>query len=740
MPADGLERRGARPEAAREARGLLQLERLWADVVYALRMMRRNPGFTAVAVATLALGIGVNTALFTSYNALVLKPLPVVHPDRVVRLERWFVSPMLGDVQYNFSYPEYLYLRRHTTGFASVTAMSSPLRVLAEWRPGAANESVSGQLVSAGYFAAMGVPAQLGRSFFPEEDSMPGNNPVIVLSHAAWKRRFLGEPGAVGRVVKLNGTAFTIIGVAPEKFTGTSLAGAVPDFWATVSMQAQLAPGRDWLHAADDQEFQVLARLKDGVAWNRAQAETDLLVRQFAASHTERDKTAAVTLQHTSFLGNTEDPRFVAAVAGVMLVVGLVLLVACANLANLLLARTAGRQREISLRLALGASRARVIRQLLTESVTLALLGGAAGLVLANWCSQLLWVAVEEMLTTPAGGSLKLGVDLTPDLPVYLYALGISVATGILFGISPALRSTRPDLIAAIRDEATGYGAGWTRSRLRNWLVGGQVAVSMLLLITAGLLLRGLTRSQGADPGFETRGLSILSADFGTNAETVWRRQQRLMERLRAVPEVSGAAIGGVPLLGTWTPRMIAGPVDGRTLASFADESYLATVGIRVVRGRAFTKLEAERGLPVAVISECAAQTFWPGLDPLGRRFQLDLKFSGVLTEFEVVGVAKEIRYGSLSRPDLAHVYLAPKPADYPTILLRTRGDSRTAAAVVRSAVQSADAELVPGLRVIAMEAGPLWLQRMTVKACALSSPRCWRFWRSCWREWASTE
>ena len=385
--------------------------------------------------------------------------------------------------------------------------------------------------MSANYFAGAGVGARRGRTFAEDEDRAPGANPLIVLGYAAWQRWFHGDPGVIGQILQMNGTAFTVIGIAPETFTGTSVAPLVPDFWAPVSMQTQLAPGRNWLDAPGDRQLQILGRLKDGVPASRAQAEAELLIRQFGAIHPERDKTLRLTLQRTSYFGNTEDPRFQAAAAGVMLIVGLVLLVACANIANLLLARAAVRQCEIAVRLAMGASRGRVIRQLLTESVLLALLGGGAGLLLAAWSSRVLSVVIEQATAGPFSGDFKLSIDLSPDIRVYAYALLLSMAAGILFGLWPALRATRPDLIAAMRDEGTGLGTGWTRSRLRGCLVGGQVAVSMLLLITAGLLARGLVRSRAVDPGFDMRGLQLLTGDFGHDPARALARQRRIIER-----------------------------------------------------------------------------------------------------------------------------------------------------------------------------------------------------------------
>ncbi len=542
----------------REGRGIAALDHAAADLRYALRTMRLNPGFTLLAALTLALGIGVNVTLFSAYNAVALKQLPVADPDRVVRWERWFASHGRGDNQYAFSYPEYRYVREHAHAFSGLAASSWPLRVFAEWGGGGRNR-LEGQLVSANYFSAMGVSARLGRGFAAEEDRTPGGNPVVVLSAEAWQHSFQGDPGIVGRSVKLNGTAFTVIGVMPESFTGTLLTPTIPDFWAPLSMQAQLAPGSDWLANADRQSFQILARLAPGSSLPGAQAEAELLLGQFAATHTERDKTTALTLQHTAFFGNTEDPRFQALIAGLMLIVGLVLLVACANIANMLLARGAGRQREIGLRLALGATRGRVVRQLLTESVVLGLAGGALGLLLSGWSSRLLWVAIGSVLPAAFGGGVKLTVDPALDARVYVYALAVSIGAGILFGLSPALQFTRPDLSSSLKDEGTGLGRGWSRSRMRGFLVGSQVALSMLLLITAGLLLRGMTRSRAADPGFDTHTLYVLTADFGEDPAKATDRQRQLLSRLAGTPGVAGISVGSVPMLGTWTPPMVAG-------------------------------------------------------------------------------------------------------------------------------------------------------------------------------------
>src|SRR6185437_3359443 len=295
-------------------------------------------------------------------NAIALKPLPVFDAGHVVRLERFFESRSLGDYQYAFSYPEYENIRRHRDLFASTVASSWPFPVLTsgDGQDTAAPIEAQGQLVSGNYFGGLGIPAALGRVFGPEEDQAPGAHPVVVLSHAFWQRRFHSDPLAIGRTFEINGAAFAIIGVTPAGFTGTSLNPEVPDFWAPIAMQQQLLPRQHWRNTPTDFALQILARLQPGVAVRQVQAETDTLVRQFATTYTIRDRTVAVKLQPTAFLGNTDDVNFQAGMAAMMAVFLLVLLVACANVTNMLLARGAVRQREISVRMALGASRARV--------------------------------------------------------------------------------------------------------------------------------------------------------------------------------------------------------------------------------------------------------------------------------------------------------------------------------------------------------------------------------------------
>jgi predicted permease len=569
---DEFRRRGMSPEEAKRAarrayggieqakqshrdeRSILWLEQTVQDVRHAMRALARNPSFTVVAVITLALGIGLNTTIFSAYNAVALKPLPVVDAKTVVRLERWFKNRALGDIQYAFSYPEYLYCRDHQDAFTSVIAASWPLRVLATIDNVNQAKTIFGQAVSGNYFTGLGINAGVGRTFSPQEGGTGEAAPVIVLSYSYWQREFNGDGNAIGKIVKINGTAFTIIGVTPREFTGTSVIPQIPDFWAPIGMQPQLVPGRNWLIHPEDYRLQVLARLKPAAEWNAAQAEVTGLVQQFSPTYAPQNPTIKVTLQPTAFFGNTEDVRFQAGVAMVMVIVGMVLMVACANIANMLLARGASRQREIAIRMALGASRRRVIRHLLTESILIALAGGLAGLVLATLASKLLWVEAQQMLTRLLGSEFVFGLNLNPDARVLAYGLGVSVVTGVVFGLSPALQFTRRDMSAALKDETSMLGQRVSRSLMRKVLVAGQVAVSMLLLTSAGLLVRGLLKAESADPGFDSHHVFLVLADFGDDRSKAAARSQRLGDSLARLQQVEDVATGTPPMFGSWTP------------------------------------------------------------------------------------------------------------------------------------------------------------------------------------------
>ena len=748
--ADDFERQGMSPEEARLAakrayggveqakqahrdeRALPWLEHTMQDLRHAVRALARSPAFTLVAIVTIALGVGVNTTLFTAYNAVALKPLPVVDANTVVRLRRTLQSHVIGDDQYAFSYAEYVNLRDHQNAFQSVIAASWPMRVLASGSrevPGSAIQfrTAQAQIVSTNYFDALGINAMLGRVFGPSDDSGPGGNPVVVLSHPYWERLYHGDTRVLGSALRLGNTTFTIIGVAPPEFSGTSLNPQVPDLWAPVSMQQQLVPGQDWLHKPTDFEFQVLARLDSGVAVKQAEAETDALVRQFAATYVWRDRTLTVALERTAFFGNTDDPRFRSGVGAVMVIFALVLLVACANITNMLVARGAARQKEISVRLALGASRGRVVRHLLTESMLLALGGGVAGLALAAVAGKLLWVALDQILVRQLGSDFVLSLNINPDARVLTYALGLSLVTGFIFGLSPALQFTKPDLNTSLKDESTSFGRSVNRSRLRGFLIAGQVAVSMLLLSSAGLLIRGLARSQAAEPGFETHRIYLVRADYSDDPVKAAAAFHRTTDWLKTLPEVANVSYGTAPMMGTWTPPITIkksgaaeGSIHDRTLAGYASDNYLSTLGIGLLRGRNFTAQESAIGRHVAVISASTAHLFWPNEDPLGKRFQLDLHFDGKLTEFEIIGIAKDVRFANLTRVDPARVYLAADPTLIYPIFVSFRGDQQAALSAVWTRMRTYDSDLLARVTFWNVETMLLAPQRTLARALAI--------------------
>ena len=641
-------------EECRDARGLQWLDALVLDGRQAWRSVTRAPAFAALAVATFALGIGVNTAVFTLIDAVALKPLPVKDGANVFRLERWLASGARGDVQYTFSVPEYVSFRDHSRTVRDLVASTAPARVASDVNP------LVGQLVSDNFFTSLGAPIVAGHAILPAEGSSSLPRPMIVLSHFFWKRRFNADPGAVGTTLTLNGLTCTIVGVTSDDFIGIGNPPQVPDFWAPLSMHAALHPGAS---GGPGPSLQLVGRLTAGERPEHAQAELTVLAGQFQQTSPppNGDRTIAMTVEHAKYFGGTNDLRFRASVAILMVCVGMLLIVACANVANMALARASSRQQEIGVRLALGASRGQIVRQLVTESVVLASLGGVAGLLASAWLGRWLGIVATQAVQEFFGRGVRFVLRVAPDVRVFGYAMAMSILAGVFAGLMPAAHAFSPSLATALKnDEGSSFGYRISRSRLRAWLIGAQVAASVALLASAGLLTRGLIRSRGSDPGLETRHMFVVSYDAPVDRVARTKLLRRLVDGLRQRPSITTVTlVAQVPFSGTWTPPIV---VDrdpsvaiapfARTIANYVSPSYFEAFGIPIVRGRTFSAAEATASAPVAIVSESLSRAFWPTADPIGRHLKLDMNFMGQMADFEVVGVAKDVRTANISRID----------------------------------------------------------------------------------------
>jgi macrolide transport system ATP-binding/permease protein len=661
---------------------------MFRDLRYSLRSLLKRPGFTLVVIATLALGIGVNAAIFSVFN-LLLAPLPVKEPESIVRL---FLETG-SQVSDQFSFPDYSYVRDHNESFSDVLAVYQDERfLLGENRPSSDPEDIPGNFVSENYFPMLGGSAHLGRFFTAEENSVPGRDAVVVLSHGFWQRRFGSDAQLVGSSIKLNGKPFTVIGITHPEFVG--LRREMPDIWLPLAMRGAMATDRfdsvasekrDWYGGQDFPWVTIFARLKPGRTAAEARSEMNVLLgRLVTQSNTDQQRTIAVdpiNEQKVPF----EAWMFIGMVLGAT---GLILLIACLNIANMQLARAIARQKEIGVRLCLGASRWRLVRQLVIESLVLSVVGGVAGVLLAWWSLNLFLSVVfvryagEEML--------RVALDLSPDWRVLAYSFGLALLSGVAFGLVPALRTTRPDLIGVVKSEgatATGRSA---RSRLSSALVVAQVSICFLLLIPAGLLLRSVQLNLATNPGYEAKNLLAVEYSLelsGYDAERAKVFQQELMTRLAALPGVQSVSLdrkfpgnGIITLLdqgGTGPKQFSSVPIEK------IPSTYLETIGVPLVLGRAFTADEVNGQTPVLVVSESTARSLWPGESALGKLLRIeqpkrDGETEMIFSSAQVVGVARDNQiYRAGETPPLL-VYLpgaAPGGMDT-SVLVRTTTDA----------------------------------------------------------------
>jgi predicted permease len=688
---------------------------LWRDLSYAARTLVKSPGFAAVAILSLALGIGANTAIFSFVNAVLLRQLPVAEPSRLV-----YVYSANRTSPYNVSsYPDYVDFRDRNDVFSGLAA-SAPVTV--SFTDGGQADAVSGSIVSGNYFDVLGVRAAAGRTFTAEEDRTPGERPVVVISHRLWQSRFGGDAGVVGRQMIMNGQQFTVVGVAPAGFDGAQV-GQTSDIYVPMAMQALVRPPRggysgemnpDLLTKRNPRWLVMVGRLKPGVTPQQAQAAASALAAQLATAYPDSNKDVTAAVWQVS-KGDPNQRGTLLSVAGLLLaVVGLVLLIACANVANLLLARAASRRKEISIRLALGASRARLVRQLLTESVLLALIGGAFGLLLAVWL-----IGAAQTYPPPAN-VFPVAFDFTLDRSVLAFTLVLSLATGVVFGVAPALQASKPDLVAALKDETplvAGQGGTFLRRlSLRNLLVVAQVALSLVLLISAGLFLRSMRQAQRIDPGFDPAHALTMPLNINLLRYTKAQGQEfyrRVLENVQALPGVESATLTRTPPLSgasressvtlagaTPTERVRGGESTGSvnlssnsTLASSVALNYFQTLNIPLVRGRDFTSQDREGAPGVAIVNETFAARYFPGQDALGQRVSLGGEKGPWL---EIVGVARDGKYISVGESPAPFLYqpLAQRHESGMSLIVRTKGDPAASIGAVRGAVQSVERNL----------------------------------------------
>ena len=659
--------------------------RLLKDVRFALRTFQRSPAFTAAAVLSLALGIGVNTAIFTLINTLFLNPLPVERASEMVAIytvDAKNTSPFGNLLQTSF--PNYKDYRDQNTVFTGLAAYSFPLPLSA--RIGSTPEQLFCEMVTGNYFELLGVKAARGRFFGPDDDKVPGASPVMVISYDAWQRRFAGSDDVIGRTIPINGSVFTIVGVAADGFHGVnSLFG--PDGWVPTMMHGTVLPAqlRNWMDERRALVFNLAGRLKPGTTIDQASANLTVIAKSLETAYplpNEGRTTALKPLTEATIFPGVRQ-ILVAGTAVLMVIVSLVLLIACSNVANLLLARATGRRQEIAVRLALGASRWRLIRQLMTESVLLGLMGGVLGLVIAIWTRDLIWS------TRPPNFAQNF-VDPHLDMRVLVFAAAISMVTGLLFGLVPALASTKTDVVKAIKDQSRAAGRPRRRFGMANLLIVGQVAFSLIALITAALFLRSSRNATQIDPGFEVDRVAIMFVNPGQAGYDSEHAQQffhAAAERVGAMAGVKNVSWGAnLPLLGGNSrsvfiegheqDKQLAGIL---TLANAVDIGYFDTTGIPILQGRAFTDADRAGSTPVAIINEAMAKRFWPNESPIGKRFRYYTE-----KEYrEVIGIAKTVKYNTLGETPQPAGYYPLRQSQNDAMVMHVRADSNVGALLV---------------------------------------------------------
>ena len=581
------------------------------DLRYALRILSRSPGFSAIAVFTLALGIGINTIVFTLYSAVALKPIAARAPEQLVRIS----GSRNGQRTELFAYWQYEQIRQQAHSFSDVIASSEPQMLAARLPEARESEVLRARLVSSNYFSALGISPALGRGFLPDDRA------VAIVSHDFWTKKLEADPLVLTKSIQVRGATLHIIGIAPDKFAGTGAPPRMPDLWIPSAVQTEVLPGVDWVHDEIARQWQVLARRRPAVPVAQASAEMEVLASSWPLVE---GKPANLSARPATFF-QTDGGEFevFGAVCGILMVaVGLILLIGSINLVNLLFARHAAREREFAVRRALGAGRLHLVRQLCTESLLLGLVGGAAGLLLSLWACEWIRVGISGLVERISIGALGVFFDVTPDWRVFAFTAAISLFTGVAIGLWPAIKASLSDVSLSLQQSSFGPAGGRHK---RNFLIGAQVAACLMLLAGAGLLFRGAWRSSAIDPGFDLRHILVVGITSQTLAPTAAAQAELVrhaVDRIAAIPGV--ASVGWAdraPFLAHGTGGFENERGAGTNcLFNFVSGSYFETLGIPLVAGRTFTRQEVENPGPVVMINEVAARQAWPGQDPIGHR------------------------------------------------------------------------------------------------------------------------
>jgi predicted permease len=697
------------------------MEIFWQDLRHGLRVLLKSPGFSAVAVLSLALGIGANTTIFTVVNAILLHPLPVKDISRLVELDTVDTKTKVGFAnaeKIGMSFPNFQDYQKQTEVFSSLSCIV-PLALT--WSGGAEARQVNGQMVSANYFEMLGLQPAAGRFFLPDEDTKLSGNTVAVISHSFWVNKLGADPNVVGKSLTLNAVPYTVVGVAPKGFKGTFTFFGAEQIWIPSSMYPQLLAGfaKDFFNDRRFLGIGAAGRLKPGIALGVAEASLKTVASRLEAEYPKDNagRSIALTTLADAAVGVNQHDQMTLTGTVMMTVVGLVLLIACVNLANLLLARAAQREKEMGLRAALGASRNRLMRQMMTECILLSLLGGALGLAIAYAGRSVLWSFRPPFIQ-------QNDLDLSLDSRVLLFTLGISLLTGILFGVAPALKASVPNLMETLKIGGRGGSIGWGRNSLRSLLVVSEIALSLVALVGAGLFIRSMRDAQAMDPGFESKNLFMMAFDLGALHYEEGRGQQffrAAVERANATPGVKSATIASnFPLGGGFARTVFPEGQDETTgyrgmLTQLDDitPGYFDTLRIPLIKGRVFNDSDRKTTAAVAVINEAMAKHFWPNGDAVGKRFH----FFGDAMLREVVGVVGNTTVNNIGEAPVPLAYL-PATQDYSpagTLQVLTTSRPEPLIAGIRAQIQSLDPNLaITNVQTIGeiMDQG-LWAPRM---------------------------